>query len=62
MSYGPSFLGLQMDKFRRISTELWPLIYVKISFPLSTRAFIDRFSSNCIGVHIRKEWFGIADC
>ena len=22
-----------MGKFRQISTELWPLIYVKISFP-----------------------------
>ena len=30
---GTSGLGLKMGKFRQISTELWPLIYVKISFP-----------------------------
>ena len=30
---GRSGLGLKMGKFRRICTELWPLIYVKILFP-----------------------------
>ena len=34
-----------MGKFRQLSQELWPLIYVKNSFPPST-AFFDRFSSN----------------
>ena len=29
---GRSDLGLKMSKFCQISTELWPLIYVKISF------------------------------
>ena len=28
-----SGLGLKMGEFRQISTDLWPLIYVKISFP-----------------------------
>ena len=32
---GRSGLGLKMDKFCHISTELWPLIYIKMSFPLS---------------------------
>ena len=26
-------MGLRMGEFRQISTELWPLIYVKILFP-----------------------------
>ena len=30
---GWSGFGLKMGKFRQISTELWPLIYVKIGFP-----------------------------
>ena len=50
-----------MGKFAQISTELWPLICLKISFPLFC-AFIDQFSSNFVQynvVHIRKEWFGI---
>ena len=32
-SLGKSGLGLKMGKFHLISMELWPLIYVKISFP-----------------------------
>ena len=37
-----------MGKFRQISTELWPLIYVKILFPGSILSIIDRFSSNFV--------------
>ena len=44
-----------MGKFHQISTELCPLIYIKISFPGSI------FCKLCIIVHIRKEWFGIED-
>ena len=49
-----------MGKFRQISTELWPLIYDKILFPDSILS-IDRliFFKLYIGVHIRKEWFGV---
>ena len=47
-----------MGKFCQISAELWPLIYVKIVFPGSILSiFLQTFV--CIGVHIRKEWFGI---
>ena len=28
-----SSLGLNIGKFRQTSIELWPLIYIKISFP-----------------------------
>ena len=51
-----------MGKFRQISTELWPLIYVKILFPgsiLSINSPI--FFKLCIGVHTRKEWSEIED-
>ena len=51
-----------MDKFRQISTELWPLIYVKILFPGSILSFYRPiFFKLCIGVHIKKEWSGIED-
>ena len=43
-----------MGKFRQLSQELWPLIDVKNSFPLS-------FFKLCIRVDIKKEWFGIVD-
>ena len=51
-----------MGKFRQISTELWPLIYVKILFPgsiLSIYRLI--FFKLCIGVYTMKEWSGIED-
>ena len=48
-----------MGKFRQISTELWPLIYVKISFP-GSRAFIDQFSSNFVQEFIlRRSGLGL---
>ena len=51
-----------MGKFRQISTELWPLIYVKILFPGSILSFYwPIFFKLCIGVHIKKEWSGIED-
>ena len=37
-----------MGKFLQISTELWPLIYVKISFLASILSIIDQFSSNFV--------------
>ena len=53
-------MGLKMGKFCLISTELWPLIYVKILF-LDSVLSIYRpiFFKLCIRVHIRKERFGI---
>ena len=49
-----------MGKFRQISTELWPLIYIKILFPDSILSIYGPiFFKLCVGVHIRKEWFGI---
>ena len=51
-----------MGKFRQISTELWPLIYFKILFPGSLLSiYCPIFFKLCIGVHSRKEWFGIED-
>ena len=51
-----------MVKFRQISTELWSLIYVKISFPAYILGiYRPIFFKLCIGVHIRKEWFEIED-
>ena len=51
-----------MGKFNEISTELWSLIYVEISFPASVlciyRPIIFKL---CIKVHMRKKWFGIED-
>ena len=51
-----------MGKFRQLSPELWPLIYVKNSFPLSILSiFRPIFFKLCKIVDIRKEWFGIVD-
>ena len=51
-----------MGKFRQKSTELWPLIYVKILFPSSILSnYRPIFLKFCIGVHIMKEWSGIED-
>ena len=49
-------------KFNEISTELWPLIYVKISFPASVLCIYCPICFKiCIKVHIRKKWFGIVN-
>ena len=59
---GRSGLGLKMGKFRQMSAELWPLIYVKIAFMGSILSiYCPIFFKLCIGVHIRKEWFEIED-
>ena len=51
-----------MGKFHQLSQELWPLIYVKNSFPLSILSiFGPIFFKLCIRVDIRKDWFGIED-
>ena len=51
-----------MGKFRQISTELWPLIYVKISFPGSISSiYRPIFFKLCIGDYTMKEWSGIED-
>ena len=51
-----------MGKFRQISTELWPFIYVKISFPGSILSiYLLIFFKLCIGVHTMKEWSMIED-
>ena len=51
-----------MCKFRQISTELWPLIFVKISFPGSILSiYCPIFFKLCIGVHTMKEQSGIED-
>ena len=51
-----------MGKFGQLSPELWPLIDVKNSFPLSILSiFRPIFFKLCIRVDIRKEWFGIED-
>ena len=51
-----------MGKFCQISTELWPLIYVKISFPGSILSIYGPiFIKRCIGVCSMKEWSGIED-
>ena len=51
-----------MGKFRQISTELWPLIYIKISFPGSILSiYRPIFFKLCKGVHNMKEWSGIED-
>ena len=51
-----------MGKFYLISTELWPLTYIKISFPAYILdIYRPIFFKLCIGVHIRKEWLGIED-
>ena len=51
-----------MGKFSQLSPELWPLIDVKNSFPLSILGiFLPIFFKLCIRVDIRKEWLGIVD-
>ena len=51
-----------MGKFRQLSPELWPLIDVKNSFPLSILSiFRPNFFQLCIRVDVRKERFGIVD-
>ena len=45
-----------MGKFRQISTELWPLMYVKILFPGSILSIYGQiFFKLCIGVHTRSD-------
>ena len=57
-----SVLGLQMDKFRQISTELWPLIDVRIWFSLSIFDIsLLIFFKLCMIVDIGKECHGIED-
>ena len=49
-----------MGKFRQLSPELWPLIDVKNSFPLSILSiFLTDFLQTLY--KIRREWFGIVD-
>ena len=43
---GKSGFGLQMGKFDQLRTELWPLIVVKKSCPLSILSIFYLFSSN----------------
>ena len=51
-----------MGKFCQLSQELWPLINVESSFPLSILSiFLPIFFKLCIRVDIKKEWFGIED-
>ena len=51
-----------MGKFCRINTELWPLTYIKISFPAYILGiYRPIFFKLCIGVQIRKDCFGIED-
>ena len=51
-----------MVKFRQISTELWPLIDVKTSFPLYiSNSFLPIFFKLCMKVDIGKECLEIAD-
>ena len=51
-----------MGKFRQISTELWPLIYVQILFPGSILSvYLPIFFKLCIEVYSMKEWSGIED-
>ena len=51
-----------MGKFGQLSQELWPLIVVKKSFPLSILSiFLPIFFKLCVRVDIRTEWFGIVD-
>ena len=51
-----------MGKFCQLSPELWPLIDVKNSFPLSILIiFWPIFFKLYTRVDIRKKWFGIED-
>ena len=54
-------MGLQMGKFRQISTELWPLNYLSILFSLSTFGIsLPIFFKHCMAIDIGKDCFGIA--
>ena len=46
------YIGIVTCHFCTFVTELWPLIYAKISFPLNIQ--IDRISPNFICIHIDK--------
>ena len=60
--FGRSVLGLQMGKFRQISTELWPLIDVRNWFSLSIFGIpLPIFFKLGMRVDIVKECSGIAD-
>ena len=49
-----------MDNFRQLSPELWPLIDVRKSFPLSILSiFRPIFFKLCIRVDIRKDSLGL---
>ena len=51
-----------MGNFRQISTELWPLIYAKISFQLDILSILRPiFFKLCIRVDIEEGHYGIAD-
>ena len=55
-------MGLQMGKFRQISTEVWPLIDVRYWFSLSTFCIsLPIFFKLYMRVNIGKECLGIAD-
>ena len=59
---GRSVLGLQMGKFRQISTELWPLIEVRNCFFFSIFGIsLPIFFKLCMRVDIGKECLGIED-
>ena len=51
-----------MGKVRQISTEVWPLIYVRNWFSLSIFGIsLQKFFKLCMRVDIGKECLGIAD-
>ena len=59
---GKRVLGLQMGKFRQISTELWPLIDVRNWFSFSIFDIsLPIFFKLCMRVDIGKECLGIED-
>ena len=59
---GRSVLGLQMGKFRQISTELWPLIDVRNWFSFSIFGIsLLIFFKLCMRVDIGKECLRIED-
>ena len=52
-----------MGKFRQMSTELLPLIYVENWFPCPILSIIwSIFFNFCTKVYISKEYYGIAEC
>ena len=49
-----------MDKFRQINAELWPLIYIKITFPGSILSiYRPIFFRRCIGIHLGRSGLGL---